>query len=81
MMNECWMCTALQKNEAVLLPALQPENPFRPVEEWTEPSVPTLRPCGSMAGRSVLRAAGLSQDPYRRHSTRPVRLRRTSRSF
>lgn len=89
MQNEWWMRPALQKSEAVLLPALprtpiaEPrfsdrftharpsENPFRPVgsawpaAETTELST-YVRPRGSMAGRGVLRAAGVAANPYAR---------------
>lgn len=84
MQNEWWMRPALQKSEAVLLPALErrtyapprfsdrftharpAEDPFRPVTgNWSAPETSTalstyVRPRGSMAGRGVLRAAGIS---------------------
>ena len=97
MQNEWWMRPALQKSEAVLLPALPrrmgttrllnrfsgtavSNSAFMPVgEEWQTNSEPTMalstyvRPRGSMAGRSVLRAAGICADRYMQH---PVRRRR-----
>ena len=96
MQNEWWMRPALQKSEAVLLPALPRRmgttrllnrytsapavsGPFLPVtDDWQSPK-PALelstyvRPRGSMAGRSVLRAAGIRADRFIRH---PVRKRR-----
>ena len=98
MQNEWWMRPALQKSEAVLLPALErrtwsqprfshrfthvkPVNePFLPVgETWQAAETQALstyvRPRGSMAGRGVLRAAGVNTSPYSRPS-RP----QTSRS-
>ena len=94
MQNEWWMRPALQKSEAVLLPALprvsiaeprfsdrfthtKPFNdPFRPIgAAWPEAQSTELstyvRPRGSMAGRGVLRAAGISANPYGR-SSRPM---------
>lgn len=51
------------------------ENPFRPVpEEGVQQPVALstyVRPRGSMAGRGVLRAAGVMDSPYAR-STRPA---------
>lgn len=80
MQNEWWKQPALQKSEAVLLPALErpsagmprfsdrfvhtryiDERAFQPVESsWPEPLALStyVRPRGSMAGRSVLRAVG-----------------------
>ncbi len=91
MQNEWWMRPALQKSEAVLLPALPRtrgtmrfdnrlslpvHGPFRPVtEEWKSPSTELstyVRPRGSMAGRSVLRAVGVCKSRYMSH---PVRRR------
>jgi len=93
MQNEWWMRPALQKSEAVLLPALErsayalprfsdrfahvrtPTGPFRPVEgDWSSPVESTalstyVRPRGSMAGRSVLRAAGVYMTPCERRTT------------
>ncbi len=92
MQRSLWMRPALQKSEAVLLPALprrqqaEPrfsdiytrtkaaEDPFRPLPNTA--AVPEnsmalstfVRSRGSMAGRSVLRAAGVSADPLRRRS-------------
>lgn len=83
MQNEWWMRPALQKSEAVLLPALprptaagarfshcfshikMSDEPFRPWagEETTALST-YVRPRGSMAGRSVLRAAGIGVRPF-----------------
>ena len=83
MENEWWMRPALQKSEAVLLPALprrmgttrlltrfssgSPSH-FLPVEEtWPTSSMELstyVRPRGSMAGRSVLRAAGIRANRY-----------------
>jgi len=91
MQNEWWMRPALQKSEAVLLPALerssitQPRfsrhfthvkstsDPFVPVADtWQTAQTQTLstyvRPRGSMAGRGVLRAAGVNATPYGIHS-------------
>ena len=96
MQNEWWMRPALQKSEAVLLPALPRRlgttrllnrcsgvpavsGPFLPVtEDWQNPrqtlALSTyVRPRGSMAGRSVLRAAGIRADRFIQH---PVRRRR-----
>lgn len=91
MQNEWWMRPALQKSEAVLLPALergtvsQPRfshrfthvktasNAFMPVtDSWQTHEQQALstyvRPRGSMAGRGVLRAAGINASPYGIHS-------------
>lgn len=89
MQNEWWKRPALQKSEAVLLPALErrtytdyrfsdrfvharlPEDMFRPVDEaWPESTALStyVRPRGSMAGRGVLRAAGVSANPLARRS-------------
>lgn len=86
MQNEWWMRPALQKSEAVLLPALERRSyalprfserfthakpaldSFRPVTaDWAAPEPTTalstyVRPRGSMAGRGVLRAAGVGAD-------------------
>lgn len=92
MQNDWWMRPALQKSEAVLLPALPrrpislprfseqfthvkaSDDPFRPVsEDWPKEQTALstyVRPRGSMAGRSVLRAAGIG-----RFSARPSRAR------
>ena len=82
MQRYLWMRPALQKSEAVLLPALQrramPESdfsvpftqaktddsPFRPMPNAQGVPEPLalstyVRPRGSMAGRSVLRAVGV----------------------
>ena len=99
MQRSLWMRPALQKSEAVLLPALQrriaepqfsdpyyyissSENPFVPIQgdemTATAPEVTTtalstyVRPRGSMAGRSVLRAAGVSENPYLWRNARPT---------
>jgi len=87
MHNEWWMRPALQKSEAVLLPALEkrnyseyrfpnrflhtsmPQDSFQPVTEaWPAAESTALstyvRPRGSMAGRGVLRAAGVSASPF-----------------
>ena len=85
MQNEWWMRPALQKSEAVLLPALPrtavsgarfsqyfahvkaSSEPFRPVSKGWEGSTALstyVRPRGSMAGRGVLRAAGVSMHPF-----------------
>lgn len=87
MQNEWWMRPALQKSEAVLLPALPrrmgttrllnrfshpayTSGGFQPVEEeWPSRQTSTelstyVRPRGSMAGRSVLRAAGVCRERY-----------------
>lgn len=87
MQNEWWMRPALQKSEAVLLPALErrtyseyrfpnrflnpsmPQDSFQPVTEaWPSGEGTALstyvRPRGSMAGRGVLRAAGVSASPF-----------------
>ena len=87
MQNEWWMRPALQKSEAVLLPALErrtmamprfshhfthvkpADDPFLPVgDTWQEAEGRALstyvRPRGSMAGRGVLRAAGVHASPY-----------------
>jgi len=89
MQNEWWMRPALQKSEAVLLPALprtpetrfsdrfahcqQSDEPFRPVTDgWQTESLALstyVRPRGSMAGRSVLKAAGVCMSPYMRRSS------------
>ena len=92
MQNEWWKRPALQKSEAVLLPALErrtyseyrfsdqfvhaklPDDMFRPVDEaWPETTALStyVRPRGSMAGRGVLRAAGISADSFSRRS-RPL---------
>jgi len=92
MQNEWWKRPALQKSEAVLLPALErrtyadyrfsdhfahaklPDDMFRPVDEaWPESTALStyVRPRGSMAGRGVLRAAGISANPFARRS-RPL---------
>ncbi len=86
MQRNLWMRPALQKSEAVFLPALhrravaEPvfsdlyahtpvlENPFRPVDMF-EPKPTTalstyVRPRGSFGGRSVLRAAGVAENPF-----------------
>ena len=73
-----WKRPALQTSEAVLLPVysdgylhVRPtEDPFRPVEETPRTALSTyVRPRGSMAGRSVLRAVGIGADPYLRRKT------------
>lgn len=78
MQKEWWMRPALQTSEAVLLPALETQDStsarsaasdFLPVKDkWETPPNLALstyvRPRGSMAGRSVLRAAGIHADPY-----------------
>lgn len=84
-----WTRPALQKSEAVLLPALprfrtaEPlysdrhtrakadEEVFRPIAPDTSGPAslalsPYVRSRGSMAGRSVLRAAGVFAEPYAR---------------
>ena len=89
MQNEWWMRPALQKSEAVLLPALerrtyseyrfsdrfaharQADDMFLPVtEEWPESKQLStyVRPRGSMAGRGVLRAAGVHAGPFGQRS-------------
>lgn len=96
MQNEWWMRPALQKSEAVLLPALPRRmgttrllnrfantpsisGSFVPVMNDWQPQQKTMelstyvRPRGSMAGRSVLRAAGIRADRFIQH---PVRRRR-----
>ena len=46
------------------------EDPFRPVEETPRTALSTyVRPRGSMAGRSVLRAVGIGADPYLHRKT------------
>lgn len=87
MQQEWWMRPALQRNEAVLLPALErnsrpslhllgqlnrtprPSEHFVPIsEEWpvqTTALSTYVRPRGSMAGRGVLRAAGIQLGPCR----------------
>lgn len=91
MQNEWWMRPALQKSEAVLLPALPrrmgttrllnrssgvstSNNAFVPVGgDWHSAAKPSMelstyvRPRGSMAGRSVLRAAGICANRYIHH--------------
>lgn len=83
-----WMRPALQKSEAVLMPALERrryaephfsdrfthvkatgDNPFRPVPQEDQPQQSLalstfVRRRGSMAGRSVLRAAGVMGNPF-----------------
>ncbi len=102
MQRSVWMRPALQKSEAVLLPALQRyrigepqfsdpyyyissvDNPFLPIEgndfavavntpaqEVTALST-YVRPRGSMAGRSVLRAAGISENRWLWPVSRPT---------
>ena len=94
MQNEWWKRPALQKSEAVLLPALErrtyneyrfsdyfahtklSDDMFRPVDEaWPSGENTALstyvRPRGSMAGRGVLRAAGVSANPFVKRS-RPI---------
>lgn len=63
MQKQWWTRPALQPSEAVLLPALETreDSAFRPAwQEWDAPQPLALstyvRPRGSMAGRSVLRA-------------------------
>lgn len=91
MQNEWWIRPALQKSEAVLLPALErrtfsdyrfsdrfahvkpSDDMFRPVTgTWGSDESKALstyvRPRGSMAGRGVLRAAGVSANPFVRRS-------------
>lgn len=91
MQNEWWMRPALQKSEAVLLPALErrsyseyrfsdrfthvkpSDDMFRPVTDaWNTQESKALstyvRTRGSMAGRGVLRAAGVCANPYTRRS-------------
>lgn len=86
MMESLWMRPALQKSEAVLMPAMQrqavgerqfsdfynhrqaAEDPFRPIV-GDDMAITTalstyVRPRGSMAGRSVLRAVGVASDPF-----------------
>lgn len=85
MQQEWWMQPALQKNEAVLLPALERNSysalhllgrmsriqpsaeSFLPVGgEWPQQTTALstyVRPRGSMAGRSVLKAAGVRLHP------------------
>lgn len=94
MQSEWWMRPALQKSEAVLLPALPrrmgttrllncspgvsaADNAFIPVADdchsAQNPSMELstyVRPRGSMAGRSVLRAAGVCADRYIQHPAR-----------
>ena len=76
-----WKRPALQTSEAVLLPALprmKAAEPVysdgylhvRPVEETPRTALSTyVRPRGSMAGRSVLRAVGIGADPYLHRKT------------
>ena len=87
MQNDWWMRPALQKSEAVLLPALPRRlagtrilnhyshspsvtGTFLPAnDEWAvqKPVMELstyVRPRGSMAGRSVLRAAGVRSDRF-----------------
>lgn len=71
MQKQWWTQPALQTSEAVLLPALEgrEEDAFRPVtDEWETPQNLALstyvRPRGSMAGRSVLRAVGVRSTSY-----------------
>ena len=91
MQNEWWMRPALQKSEAVLLPALPRRlgttrllnrfgnaptvsSSFIPVAGDWQPKQQTMelstyvRPRGSMAGRGVLRAAGVCIEPYQRRT-------------
>ena len=100
MQNEWWMRPALQKSEAVLLPALERTPPHQPrfshrfthAKPVDEPFVPVgetwraaetqalstyVRPRGSMAGRGVLRAAGVSASPYGVHSRPQYAARRS----
>lgn len=103
MQRSLWMRPALQKSEAVFLPALQRmvgepqfsdpyfyinssgEDPFVPIqgdEMAPAPSTTTalstyVRPRGSMAGRSVLRAAGVAENPYMRQGARPTYYQKT----
>ncbi|MEA5015995.1 MAG: hypothetical protein VB099_15695 [Candidatus Limiplasma sp.] len=101
MQRSLWMRPALQKSEAVLLPALQRvvgepqfsdpyyyitsgEDPFVPIQGDEMAPAPQaagvtttalstyVRPRGSMAGRSVLRAAGVAENPYMRQGARPT---------
>lgn len=82
MQKQWWTQPALQTSEAVLLPALEgrEDAAFRHVtDEWDAPQGLALstyvRPRGSMAGRSVLRAVGVRSAPYLRGaspSTRPL---------
>lgn len=56
---------------------------FRPVEESWEDSQPLalstyVRPRGSMAGRSILRAAGVRTDPVWMRQTRALSARRST---
>ena len=108
MQNEWWKQPALQKSEAVLLPALErrtyseyrfpnrflhfsmPQDAFQPVTEaWPAPETTALstyvRPRGSMAGRSVLRAAGVNASPFGTHRRcapfRTGRMQTSSRRF
>lgn len=100
MQRSLWMRPALQKSEAVLLPALQRAvgellfsdpyfyntsgvDPFVPIQgdemaPMVSPDTMTtalstyVRPRGSMAGRSVLRAVGVAENPYMRGGARPT---------
>ena len=85
MPRNLWMRPALQKSEAVLMPALQrrpaaeatfsdryarmiaKESTFLPAVIPSPPETTALstyvRPRGSVAGRSVLRAVGMLADP------------------
>lgn len=101
MQNEWWMRPALQKSEAVLLPALprthgkhfsdhflhckEENSAFRPVTDVSQTTALStyVRPRGSMAGRSVLRAAGVCITPYRRHASNQghLHLRMPLRNF
>lgn len=106
-MQRClWMRPALQKSEAVLLPALQRiiaepqfsdpyhyissfENSFIPIQEdemspVSETTSTTdlstfVRPRGSMAGRSILRAVGVSENPYLWSNNRPTYYQKSDR--
>ena len=66
MLNQCWMRPAFQPTEALLLPALSPDDSFRPIEAFLTPQTQPAGKRGSMAGRSVLRAAGVRQAPMTR---------------
>lgn len=93
MLQSLWMRPALQKGEAVMMPALlrgrmgetwfsapvysdlydarrPKESDFLPIPaeqpEQTMALSTYVRPRGSIAGRSVLRAAGVSASPYGR---------------
>lgn len=96
--REWWMRPALQKSEAILMPALHRRGPWESLLPDGFPAVAQradafqalpaaqttalstyVRPRGSMAGRGVLRAAGVMLDAYatRRTVTAQGRARQT----